>query len=135
MKLIKKGQDPKTRIWHGICSRCKSEFEATESEMTHIDSCQREGTWSWEKCPECGAGGAPSGYGGVLFTPSKEKLQNPKDTQPIATAPTLLKQHKWNRTCRDAADKLLAEAGFDEDSSIRNALSSMNFDGIEQATK
>lgn len=62
-------------------------------------------------------------------------LENPKDAQLIATAPTLLKQHIWNKVCRDAADKLLAEAGFEEDSSIRNALSSMNFDGIEKATK
>lgn len=74
MKLIKKGQsDPKTRIWGGFCGRCKSEFEEVESELTHIDHSRREGSWSWEKCPECNAGDNASGYGGICFFPKHNK--------------------------------------------------------------
>ncbi len=72
MKITKKGTLPSERVWVGTCRNCKSEAEATESEMTHINYDQREGSsFSWKKCPVCGAG-TGSGYGGMLFYP-KEK--------------------------------------------------------------
>jgi hypothetical protein len=39
--------------------------------MTHVTEDQREGgRFSWEKCPECGAGAG--GYGGMLFYEERE---------------------------------------------------------------
>jgi len=68
MKLIKKGQNPATRIWVGTCQTCGSEFESFENELTRIQHDQREESWSWEKCPECGGGNDSVGnYGGVCF--------------------------------------------------------------------
>lgn len=70
MKLIKKGQNPATRVWTGNCSKCRSVFEAFESELTKIIHSQRDGPFSWEKCPECGAGDESRGnWGGVCFEP------------------------------------------------------------------
>jgi len=78
MKITKKGTPASERIWLGTCRNCKSEAEATESEMTHITHDQREGgSFSWEKCPVCGAG---AGYGGMIFYPKRETagyLQDP----------------------------------------------------------
>lgn len=73
MKITKQGINPDSRLWVGICRQCGSEAEGTESEMTHITHDQREGcTFSWEKCPVCGAGASGSGYGGMLFYPKKQ---------------------------------------------------------------
>ncbi len=67
MKITKKGTPASERVWLGTCRSCKSEAEATESEMTHVAYDIREGSsYSWEKCPVCGIGSS-SGYGGMLF--------------------------------------------------------------------
>lgn len=68
MKIIKP-RDP-ARVWLGRCRKCNAEAEAVESEMTNITSDPREGwRFSWEKCPECGAGAGGWGqcWGGMLF--------------------------------------------------------------------
>ncbi len=71
MKIIKKGTNPKDKKWVGSCRECGAEAIATQSEMNHITHDQREGSsFSWEKCPSCGAGDS-SGYGGMLFYPKK----------------------------------------------------------------
>ena len=70
MKITHRGTPATERVWVGRCSSCKSEAEATESEMTHITHDQREGgSFSWETCPVCGFGANQNGYGGMLFYP------------------------------------------------------------------
>lgn len=71
MKVTRVGQIPANRIWVGTCRNCKSEAEAVESELTHITYDQRDGAFSWEKCPVCGVGEG-NGYGGMCFQPSKK---------------------------------------------------------------
>jgi hypothetical protein len=72
VKITKQGTPASERVWVGICRSCKSEAEATESEMTHITDDPRERTsFSWEKCPVCGLGGI-TGYGGMLFYPKSK---------------------------------------------------------------
>lgn len=70
MKITKRGTPVGDRIWRGRCHSCKSEAEATESELTHIQQEQRDGPFSWEVCPVCMAGG-DNGYGGMMFYPVK----------------------------------------------------------------
>lgn len=71
MEIIKRGKTKDEKIWMGSCRQCKSEAKAVEAEMTHITHDQREGgSFSWEKCPVCGAG-SNSGYGGMLFYPER----------------------------------------------------------------
>jgi hypothetical protein len=71
MKITKQGIVPGQREWAGSCATCNSEAEAKESEMTHIkDDIREGGRFSWEVCPVCGSGNE-SGYGGMLFYPSK----------------------------------------------------------------
>ena len=66
MKITKPSAPPS--IWRGVCRACQAEAEAVRPEMTHITEDQREGgRFSWETCPECGAGEKGSGYGGMLF--------------------------------------------------------------------
>jgi hypothetical protein len=43
MKITHRGTPATERIWVGVCRSCKSEAEATESEMTNITHDQREG--------------------------------------------------------------------------------------------
>ena len=67
MQVTKIGTKPDDRKWVGECCVCKSEATANGSEMTHVTHDQREGgSFSWERCPVCGAG-SDSGYGGMLF--------------------------------------------------------------------
>jgi hypothetical protein len=73
MKVTKVGKPLSARVWVGTCSNCGSEAEAVESELTHITESQREGRFSWEKCPVCGAGDDER-YGGMLFYPSNTKI-------------------------------------------------------------
>lgn len=69
MQIIKTGTKPADREWRGTCRNCNSQAMATEGEMTHVTHDQREGgSFSWERCPVCGAGGE-NGYGGMLFYP------------------------------------------------------------------
>lgn len=71
MKVIKTGAKPEDREWRGTCRSCNAEATATENEMKHITYDQREGgSFSWEKCPVCNAGGS-SGFGGMLFYPAR----------------------------------------------------------------
>lgn len=73
MKIIKTGNPPQHRKWWGTCRSCGAEAEAIESELTNITHDQRERTsFSWERCPECGAGSHGSGYGGLLFYPIRD---------------------------------------------------------------
>lgn len=67
MKITKVGQIPSARIWVGMCSKCRSEAEAFENELTHIKHDQRDGSFSWETCPVCGEGKNDNGYGGMCF--------------------------------------------------------------------
>lgn len=70
MKITKRGTPKSEQVWFGSCYECLSEAEAKQSEMTHITHDQREGSsLSWEKCPVCGAGEDPTGFGGMLFYP------------------------------------------------------------------
>lgn len=74
MKIIKKGIPPHDRQWIGHCKTCDSKAEAKQAELTHIQDDIREGSsFSWEKCPVCGAGDPKNGYGGMLFYPDKNK--------------------------------------------------------------
>ena len=67
MKITKRGTPATDRKWVGRCRSCNSEAEATQSEMTNITHSVREGSsFSWERCPVCGAG-SKDGYGGMLF--------------------------------------------------------------------
>lgn len=67
MEVISRGVIPAERKWRGNCVHCRSEVTAVESELTNITYDQREGSFSWEKCPVCEAG--ESGYGGLLLYP------------------------------------------------------------------
>lgn len=72
MEIIKRGKTPGDRTWYGRCRTCNSEAKAIESEMHNTTYDQREGgSFSWETCPVCGAGGK-TGYGGMLFYPKKD---------------------------------------------------------------
>ena len=55
MRLVKRGNDPKFEIWKATCYRCKSEFEATQAELTITDD-QRDGRFGRanESCSVCG---------------------------------------------------------------------------------
>lgn len=66
MRVTSVGQIPSERIWVGKCNKCNSEAEALEKELTHITYDQRDGSFSWEKCPVCGSGEV-NGYGGMCF--------------------------------------------------------------------
>ena len=69
MRIVKEGQDPKNRIWRGVCTDCKAEIEARQNELTNIQpETYRGGPFSWEKCISCGAGGLCKG---VCFYPVK----------------------------------------------------------------
>lgn len=68
MKITKRGTPQGDRPWKGTCRSCGSEAEATESELTHVQHEQRDGSFSWEVCPVCGVGGT-NGYGGMMFYP------------------------------------------------------------------
>ena len=69
MKITHRGTPATERVWVGNCRGCKSEAEATESEMTHITYDQREcRSFSFEKCPVCG-NGEKDAYDGMLFYP------------------------------------------------------------------
>ena len=59
---------------------------------------------------------------------------NEANARLIAAAPTLLEQAEHNKRTRDAVDRLLSEAGYQDDSSVRNLLACMNFDAIARAT-
>lgn len=70
MEIIRKGKPPGERVWIGDCRSCKARAKAKQSEMKHITHDHREGgSFSWEKCPACGAGDNATGYGGMLFYP------------------------------------------------------------------
>lgn len=73
MKITKRGTPPDERTWTGGCKNCGSEAEAKQSEMTHITR-DWEGSFSWEKCPVCGAGDEATGYGGMIFHPDKRRV-------------------------------------------------------------
>lgn len=71
----------------------------------------------------------------VLFGPAGQKIQTSQYENQLAIK---LKQAKlkealeFNKKIRDNVDSLLAQAGFDEESSVRNQLSCMNFDVLQQ---
>ena len=74
MEITRKGTPPSERVWLGSCHNCGSEAKAKQSEMKNITYDQREGgSFSWEKCPVCGAGDKATGYGGILFYPVKSE--------------------------------------------------------------
>lgn len=53
MEIIKRGQLPGDRPWHGTCYHCKSEIRAKESELD-VYSDQREGgEYAVADCPVC----------------------------------------------------------------------------------
>lgn len=69
IKITHIGTPANEGIWHGCCQQCKSEAEATASDMTNIVVDHREGeSFSWEKCPVCGDG-ENNGYNWMLFRP------------------------------------------------------------------
>lgn len=74
MRIIKPGKPPRDAVkWRGTCRACRAEVEAHCYEITHEIVDYREGgSFSWEVCPSCGAGDCMTGYGGVLFYPTKE---------------------------------------------------------------
>ena len=70
-KLIEEGITKQNKLWRGQCRSCNAIAECAGSDITHETFDQREGgSFSWEKCPYCGAG-AVSGYGGLLMYPKK----------------------------------------------------------------
>lgn len=74
MKIIRRGDSLKERVWVGKCSHCKSIAEASESELQHITWDSREGnSFSWEVCPVCCAGGIGTANDGMLFSPKQER--------------------------------------------------------------
>ena len=68
MEITKRRDKKAEKIWNGECRECGSEATATEGELTHVHNDQRDGSFSWEKCPASGAGGS-TGYGGMIFYP------------------------------------------------------------------
>lgn len=52
MKIIRQGQLPETRVWHGTCHTCKSEIEAEEKELK-VQSDQRDVPIATATCPFC----------------------------------------------------------------------------------
>jgi hypothetical protein len=68
MEIIYRGTPKKERTWLGYCRQCNSSAIAKENELINITNDQRDGEFSWETCPVCGAGG-DNGWGGMLFRP------------------------------------------------------------------
>ena len=66
MKITKQGTPPSDKVWVGKCHSCNSEAEAVQSEMNHISYARDGSSFSWEKCPVCGANNSGSG---MLFYP------------------------------------------------------------------
>lgn len=72
LKIIQKGKKASDRKWSGSCRQCGSVAECLQSDINHHQFDQREQSeFSWEICPECGAGGSMQGYGGLLMYPVK----------------------------------------------------------------
>jgi hypothetical protein len=70
-KLINEGNKKSKQVWSGVCHQCDAVYECTGHDITHETFDQREAfSFSWEKCPSCGAGLA-NGYGGLLMYPKK----------------------------------------------------------------
>ena len=70
MEITKRRDKKAEKIWKGECRQCGSKANATEDELTHIHNDQRDGSFSWDHCPVCKAGGS-TGYGGMIFYPSR----------------------------------------------------------------
>lgn len=70
MRVLREGQPETGEAWSGDCVSCGAVVLANESELTHIKYSIRDHlSFSWQTCPECGAGEPDSGYGGVVFYP------------------------------------------------------------------
>ena len=70
MKITKRGSPPLgERVWHGVCSVCRSEAEASDDEMTNIQPNLPCDLPVWEICPVCRAGDRDNVHGGMLFKP------------------------------------------------------------------
>ena len=70
-KIVKEGHNKANQVWSGSCRQCSAVYECIGSDITHETFDQREGgSFSWQKCPSCGAGLA-NGYGGLLMYPEK----------------------------------------------------------------
>src|SRR6516165_10511919 len=57
MELVKKGKKLQ-RTWSGACHKCGSQFRATQQELedkNQITDDQRDGSFSQQKCAECGS--------------------------------------------------------------------------------
>ena len=69
--IVEKGKKTDDQKWAGSCSKCGSKAECLRSDIKNHTYDQRENSeFSWEKCPECGAGNS-TGYGGLLMYPVK----------------------------------------------------------------
>lgn len=73
MEIIKRGIPQSQRKWVGRCHSCGSEAIALQEELNHITHDQRDGSFSWEKCPVYGVGN-DTGYGGMIFYPINSAL-------------------------------------------------------------
>jgi hypothetical protein len=82
MKLIRKGSPDARRIWRGKCETCRSVFECEERELTSIQRSQRDGDFSWETCPECGASLKCSGKGACILFRLASPLRYADDNSP-----------------------------------------------------
>lgn len=72
LTVISKGATKSEVVWSGSCRQCNSVCECVGSDITKETFDSREGgSFSWEKCPVCGAGASGSNYGGLLMYPNK----------------------------------------------------------------
>lgn len=53
MKILKRGQPERTRIWEGTCHHCKSDMSEAQSKLKIIYD-QRDGPFTTAMCPVCG---------------------------------------------------------------------------------
>lgn len=67
MEIIKKGTPPSERIWEGECRKCGTVARCKQSELNVVHDDQRDGPYSWLKCPVCNEGNDE--WGGMCFHP------------------------------------------------------------------
>jgi len=75
--IVEKGKKTDDQKWAGSCRRCGSKAECLRSDIKNYKHDQMKSLlyenseFSWEICPECGAGNS-TGYGGLLMYPASE---------------------------------------------------------------
>jgi len=54
MKIVKRGKEPKNRVYRGTCHGCKSVMEETEGNLSPEYDQREKGSFAHAVCPVCG---------------------------------------------------------------------------------